>query len=106
MGSVYTEHPFKMPSLGNYGRRQATFYSLKSNPRSSRLLPAESAVGETVEVLLHGHEQPRRPPEAPEPRREGHTGNVGPGGGVWGGYGPEQLGIVQAPDSRVAVLAH
>lgn len=84
----------------------ATLHSLQSNPPSSRLLPAELAVGEIVKVLLDSHEQPRRSLDASKPRREGHTGNVGLGGGVWGGYGSEQVGIVEAPDSRVAVLAH
>lgn len=84
----------------------ATLYSIQSNPHPCRLLSAELAVREVVKVLLDGHEQPRRSPDAPEPRREGHTGDVGPGGGMWGGYGSEQVGIAEAPDSRVAVLAH
>lgn len=67
---------------------------------------AALAVGEVVEVLLDGQEQPRGAPHAPEPRGEGHAGNVGPGGGMWGGYGSEQVGIAEAPDPRIAVLAH
>lgn len=66
----------------------------------------ELGVGETVKVLLDSHEQPWGSPETPKPRREGHTGDVSLGGRVWGGYGSEQAGIVEAPDSRVAVLAH
>lgn len=67
---------------------------------------AELAVGETVKVLPDSHEQPRGSLEASELRREGHAGNVSLGSGIWGGYGSEQVGIVEAPDSCVAVLAH
>lgn len=81
-------------------------HSRKSSPHPSGLHPVESVVGETVKVLLDGHEQPWGSPEAPEPRREGHTGDVRLGGGVWGRYGSQQAGIMEAPDSRVAVLAH
>lgn len=107
MGSVHTEQPFKMPSLETAsGRGMATLYSIQSNPHACRLLSAELAVREVEKVLLDGHEQPRCSLHTPKPRREGHTGNVGPGGGMWGGYGSEQVGISEAPDSRVAVLAH
>lgn len=104
---MHKGNPFKLPSLETAIMAEVwLLLSLQSNPHSSRLHPAESAVGEIVKVLLDGHEQPRRSPEAPKPRREGHTGNVGPGGGVWGGYGSEQVGVVEAPDPGVAVLAH
>lgn len=88
----------------NYGRTLATPDSLKSTLLQAAA--AESAVGETVKVLLDSHEQPWCSLGATEPRGEGHTGNVGSGGGVRGGYGSEQVGVVEAPDSRVAVLAH
>ena len=81
-------------------------YFLKSNPHPSRLYPVELGVGETVKVLLDSHEQPWGSPEAPEPRREGHTGYVSLRGRMWRGYGSEQAGVMEAPDSRVAVLAH
>lgn len=69
-------------------------------------VPCTLTIGKVVEVPSHGHEQPRCPLRAPEPRGEGHTGDVGFGRGVWGGDGPEQKAVVQAPDPCVAVLAH
>lgn len=64
-------------------------YFLKSNPHPSRLYPVELGVGETVKVLLDSREQPWGSPEAPELRREGHTGEVSLRGKMWGGYGSE-----------------
>lgn len=74
--------------------------------QACRLPPTESAVGETVKILADSHEQPWCSPGASKPRREGHAGDVSLGSGMWGRYGSEQLGVMEAPDSRVAVLAH
>lgn len=71
----------------------------------SRMHPVELAVGEAVKVLLDGHEQPGCSLGTSEVRGEGDTGDAGPGSGVWGGYGSKQAGIVEAPNSCVAVLA-
>ena len=104
---MYTENPFKLPSVETaIVQKQGCSVLPKSNPHPSRLHPVELGVGETIKVLLDGHEQSWGSPETPKPRREGHTGDVSLGGGVWGRYGSEQAGVVEAPDSRVAVLAH